>query len=148
MLPNKTSVITVISVSGLRWNKAKQGPNSDGVEKTDVEKIEGDYHNRTIEVVRDGRRFGDRTNENAGDRWWAVLVALGQQGSSYLFMALMATAHSSPMAHSTETMNSSPASNFAMISLPRSPSGHRRSSLTSPFSDIRDMNSSWMLRSW
>lgn len=32
-------------------------------------------HNRMIEVVCEGRRFGDRTNENARDWLWVVLVA-------------------------------------------------------------------------
>lgn len=32
-------------------------------------------HNRMIEVVCEGRHFGDRTNENARDWLWVVLVA-------------------------------------------------------------------------
>jgi len=70
---------------------------------------------------------------------WCLLP--GQQSPSPYLLArtLVATAHSSPMAEMTVTMNSSPASNLDSISLPTSFSGTRRSSLMSPLSLIKDM---------
>lgn len=54
-------------------------PNSNGKEKRKGEGKKKDQwwenHNRMIEVVCEGRRFGDRTNENARDWLWVVLVA-------------------------------------------------------------------------
>lgn len=64
-------------------------------------------HNRMIEVVCEGRRFGDRTNENARDWLWVVLVAWAAKSISYLLArTLVATAHSSPMAEITVTCKS------------------------------------------
>lgn len=42
-------------------------------------------HNRMIEVVCEGRRFGDRTNENARDWLWVVLVVRAAKSINSLF---------------------------------------------------------------
>lgn len=50
--------------------------NERGRKKKKKRKINDERnHNRMIEVVCEGRRFGDRTNENARDWLWVVLVA-------------------------------------------------------------------------
>lgn len=62
-------------------------------------------HNKLVEVVCEGWRFGGRTNKNARNRSWVVSVAWAAKSDSfYLFAkALTPMAHSSPMAEITDT---------------------------------------------